>query len=186
MPNAAASRVLVVVADGSESLEAVTVINVLRRGGVEVQVAGIGPDRVIAGTRGIRFVADVHHADVAEESWDLLVLPGGEPGARALAAHAPLIAQLRARLAANQPVAAICAAPALVLAAHGLLDGRRATGYPTFRALMPDWQDQAVVDDGVLITSQGPGTAIAFALVLLARLAGRETRDSVAGALLVG
>lgn len=185
MQNAAAARVLVVVADGSESLEAVTVINVLRRGGLEVQVAGIGPDRVIAGTRGIRFVADVRHADVADQPWDLLVLPGGEPGARALAAHAPLIDQLRARLAANQPVAAICAAPALVLAAHGLLAGRRATGYPAFRAQVPDWQDQAVVSDGALITSQGPGTAIAFALALLERLSGRETRNAVAGALLV-
>lgn len=181
----AVPRVLVVVADGSESLETVTVVNVLRRAALHVQVAGIGPEPVIAGTRGIRFVADVGFAEVAGQAWDLVVLPGGEPGARALGKHAPLIELLRTRLSADQTVAAICAAPALALAANGLIDGRRATGYPAFRALMPDWQNEAVVSDGALITSQGPGTAIAFALVLVERLAGRETRDAVAGALLV-
>ncbi len=177
--------VLVVVAEGSESLETVVIVNLLRRAELAVTVASIDDCLLIDGTRGIRFMADARLVDVIHQPWSQVVLPGGAGGAKALGGHAPLIALLQARLAADQPIAAICAAPALALAANGLLDGRQATCYPTFRDVLPVFVDAPVVRDGTLTTSQGPGTAIAFALDLIEQLAGRARRDQVAGGLLV-
>lgn len=177
--------VIVPVAHGSESLETVTLVNLLRRAEIAVQLASIESDLMIDGTRGIRFAADVAFDADAAFAAPLLVLPGGEPGARALGRHVALIRVLEARKQADRPIAAICAAPALLLAAHGLLDGIAATGYPAFRDLLPMWVDEPVVVDGPFTTSQGPGTAIAFALALIEQLSDRPRRDQVAAGLLV-
>lgn len=179
--------VLVVAAHGSESLETISIVNVLRRADLAVTLASIESGTTIDGSRGIGFNADCLLADVIEESWSVVVLPGGAPGATALGRHPPLVAMLAARVEADQPIAAICAAPALVLAANGLLDGRRATCYPmpAFKDLLPTWVDAAVLRDGPITTSQGPGTAIAFALDLVEQLSDRARRDAVAAALLV-
>ena len=175
---------LVVVAEGSESLEAITIVNVLRRAGAKVTLASIGGALSVMGTRAITLVADCHFADVASQSYDLIVLPGGEVGAAKLAAHAPLIEVLKKQRVEHRWTAAICAAPALVLAAHGLLDGKQATGYPALREQLLHYVNLPVVVDGHTITGQGPASAIAFALMCAEKLCGETKRREVAEALL--
>lgn len=177
-------NVLIPIADGSESLETVAIVNVLRRGGVKTTVAAIGGSREVRGTRDITLLADALFADVAGQTFDAIVLPGGEPGARALGAHAPLIDKLKEQRLAHRWFGGICAAPALALAPHGLLDGKQVTCYPAFREQVLHWVDQPVVADGHCITSQGPATAIAFGLTLLEKLAGDAKRKEVASAML--
>lgn len=175
---------LIAVTDGSESLETVTLINVLRRGDCAVRVASITGRLDIEGSREIPLRADVHFADVADETFDAIILPGGERGAEALGAHGPLIEKLKEQRLTHRWFGAICAAPALTLAPHGLLDGKQATCYPAFRERLLHWVDRPVVVDGHCITSQGPATAIAFALEWVGQLAGPERRRQVAQAML--
>lgn len=175
---------LVVIADGSESLETVTLINVLRRADVQVTVAAVGDALTVSATRDILLLATVRHADVAHHPFDLIVLPGGEAGARTLSQHAPLIQQLREQRLAHRWTAALCAAPALVLAAHGLLDGKQATGFPALREHLLHYVDLPVVVDGHTITGQGPASAMAFALTCVERIVGEPRRRAVAEALL--
>lgn len=185
MKNLRPSGVLVAIAHGSESFETITLVNVLRRADLEVTVASIEPDLNVSGTRGIRLVADARLLDVREHRFALIVLPGGEKGAEALSRHMPLIEMLERQNDDRQPIAAICAAPALTLAPHHFLDGRRATCYPAFKARLGKYVDEPVVVDQNLVTSQGPGTAMAFALALVELVAGREKREQVAAGLLV-
>ncbi|HEY0917053.1 MAG TPA: DJ-1 family glyoxalase III [Solimonas sp.] len=175
---------LVVVANGSESMEAVTIINVLRRGEVAVTVASIESGREVEGTRGLKLTADALWADVAGRDFDLIVLPGGEKGAQALSAHAGLVEKLKAQRQAHRWTGAICASPALVLSAHGLLDGKKATCYPSYREQLLHYVDLPVVVDGHCVTGQGPASAVAFGLQLVEVLAGTEKRRSVAQGLL--
>lgn len=172
-------RVLVPLAEGFEELEAVTVIDILRRAGVEVVVASLAGSPV-TGSHGIRLAADTPLAALVEQEFDMIALPGGMPGAEHLRKD-PRVADIARRLAANgRPVAAICAAP-MVLAAAGLLDGRRATSYPGFlaQAAKTTVTDEAVVVDGGVITSRGPGTALDFALQLVETLEGAAARERV-------
>src|SRR5690348_8923026 len=113
---------LIPVAHGSESLEAVTLANVLRRGGIEVTLASIEESTTIKATRNVSLVADASFAQIAGQSFAAIIVPGGEQGSQRLAAHAPLIALLRAQRVAHRWIGAICAAPALTLSPHGLLD----------------------------------------------------------------
>lgn len=176
---------LIPVAHGSESLETVTLINVLRRAEVEVTVASIETELVVAGTRGVRLHADKRLLDTLGQKYDLIVLPGGEKGAEALNRHAPLVEMLQQQNDLKRWLAAICAAPALTLAPHHLLDGRKATCFPAFKARLPGYVDQPVVVDGHIVTSQGPGTAMTFALILVELLAGpAKSREVAAGLLL--
>ncbi len=174
---------LVLFADGSEELEAVTVINILRRGGVSVTVAGLhgGPLR---GARGTVLQPDTTLDEALAHTYDMVVLPGGQPGSNNLRADARVIKLVQQMAAADRYVSAICAAPS-VLATAGLLDGKRATSFPgaldAFSGVSR--QAQAVVEDGKLITSRGPGTAMDFALTLLERLTGKAKRDEVEAAL---
>lgn len=179
------ARVLVPIADGTEEIEAVTVIDTLRRAGDEVVVAaaGSGPLEVTA-SRGVRLVADRPLAGCEDEEWDLIVIPGGRPGAERLAAAPETAELLRRQVAAGRLLGAICAAPALVLAPLGLLAGRRATCHPDFAdRLSGGAATERVVEDGKLVTSRGPGTALEFALALVARLHGREAARSVGAAM---
>jgi 4-methyl-5(b-hydroxyethyl)-thiazole monophosphate biosynthesis len=172
-------RVLVPLAEGFEELEAVTIIDILRRAGVEVVVASLAGSPV-AGAHGIRLEADAPLEALLAQHFDMIALPGGMPGAEHLRRD-PRIAALVKRLhAAGRPVAAICAAP-MVLAAAGLLAGRRATSYPGFldgAAAATVVGDTVVVDRGV-ITSRGPGTALDFALALVEELEGRAARQAI-------
>ena len=175
---------LVVIANGSESLETVTIINILRRASVDVTVAAVGDALTVIGTRDILLLATVRHTDVAHQHFDLIALPGGEAGAKTLSSHPPLIQQLRDQRLAHRWTAALCAAPALVLAAHGLLDGKQATGYPAFREALLHYVDLPVVVDGHTITGQGPASAMAFSLACVEKLLGAPRRREVAEALL--
>ena len=172
-------RVLVPLAEGFEEVEAVTIIDILRRAGIDVVVASLAGGTV-TGSHGIRLSADTPLAALAEQEFDMVALPGGMPGAEHLKKD-PRIAEIVRRLhSKGRPVAAICAAP-MVLAAAGVLDGRRATSYPGFlddAAKSTVVGDAVVVDRGV-ITSRGPGTALDFALALVEELAGPSVRRSI-------
>ncbi len=170
---------LVLFAEGSEELEAVTIVNILRRAGVIVTLAGLSAG-ALRGSRGITLMPDTTLDSVLHDSFDMLVLPGGQPGTRNLLADARVLKLLKNIASQEKYVAAICAAP-MVLAAAGLLDGKRATCFPTCLDDYPNvhLQTSAIVEDGKLITSRGPGTAMDFALMLAERLAGKVKRDEV-------
>jgi protein deglycase len=175
------SRVLVPLAEGFEEIEAVTMIDLLRRAGVEVVTAGLAPGPV-CGSHGIRVEPDADLDAVLDQAFDMVALPGGMPGATHLAADPRVLALLRRLADGGHFMAAICAAP-IALAKAGLLAGKHATSFPGF--LTPEsapgalLSDEPVVEDGMLITSRGPGTAMDFALALIERLEGASTRQSV-------
>jgi len=173
------SRVLVIFAEGSEELEAVTLVNILRRGGLEITLAGLtaGPLR---GSRGTQLLPDSTLDAALAQSYDMVILPGGMPGTTHLRNDARVITLVQQVADAGNWVAAICAAPS-VLAAAGLLDGKRATCYPGSLKEFPQVlvQESAIEQDGKLLTSRGPGTAMDFALFLLELLAGQATRRQV-------
>ncbi len=179
-------RALIAVADGSEDLETVTLIDVLRRAEVEVVVASIENRRMITCARGTGLTADAMLVDVLAQAFDLIVLPGGMPGAQRLAEHAPLAELVQQQARAGKYFAAICAAPALALQSYGVLRQRRMTCYPSFSERLSGctFVDQPVVVDGNCITAQGPASALAFALTLVEQLAGRALRRQVAAGML--
>jgi 4-methyl-5(b-hydroxyethyl)-thiazole monophosphate biosynthesis len=175
------SGVLVPLAPGFEEIEAVTVVDLLRRAGIEVHTASLdGP--WVTGSHGIVVQADMALDAAAAGDYDMIVLPGGMPGAGHLRDDARVIALLRRHAAAGRYTAAICAAPS-VLAHAGLLADRAATSFPGF--LSADsargirLRDDAVVVDGKVVTSRGAGTAMEFGLVLIELLAGAEARQQV-------
>ncbi len=175
------ASVLVPLAQGCEELEAVTVIDLLRRAGIEVVTAGLDEQPVTA-SRGVTLIPDTQLDRVMDQNFDMIVLPGGLPGADNLQADSR-ISQLLQRIIDNKGfAAAICAAPK-VLAANGLLQDKRTTCYPGVLQQEEHPQTQvgteAVVQDGNIITSRGPGTAMDFALELIEVLAGKEQRDRV-------
>ena len=179
-----AARVLVPLAEGFEEVEAVTIIDLLRRAEIEVVTAGLQSRRV-TGNHGITLEADTTldaALTAAAPAFDMIALPGGLPGARHLQSDARLIAALQAAIARGACAAAICAAP-IALAAAGLLEGRRATSFPGFldAGAIPglELSEAPVVTDGQVITSRGPGTAMDFALALIEQLAGSEVRERV-------
>ena len=176
-------KVLVMLAQGCEEIEAVTAIDVLRRAGIEVTSAGLDDLPVLA-SRGVLLLADTTLDLAQHQSFDMIVLPGGHAGADNLKADKRLTALLQQMAQQGKYLAAICAAPS-VLAAAGLLDGRKATCYPTCLDAFPqvNLQTAAVVEDGNIITSRGPGTAMDFALALVERLAGKARREEVEAAL---
>ena len=179
------ARVLVPLAQGCEELEAVTIIDLLRRAGMDVVTAGLD-ERPVRASRGTVLVPDTTLEQALQDEYDMVVLPGGLPGADHLNED-PRVAQLLRRMADDDRyTAAICAAPK-VLASAGLLRGRRATSFPGALDVAQlqdvDYREEAVVTDGKVITSRGPGTAMDFALQLIEHLAGRERRDSVEAAL---
>ncbi|MFZ5595341.1 MAG: DJ-1 family glyoxalase III [Pseudomonadota bacterium] len=176
MPN-----VLIPLAQGCEELEAVTVIDLLRRAGIGVVSAGLteGPVR---GSRGTVLLPDATLDEILHQEFDMIVLPGGQPGSNNLDADPRIHALLTRMASAGKYTCAICAAP-LVLANAGLLHGKRATSFPGVldKMNLPDVElrTDAVVKDGKVITSRGPGTAMDFALMLIEELAGKVKRDEV-------
>ncbi|BBE51113.1 Isonitrile hydratase [Ferriphaselus amnicola] len=173
------SRVLVPLAAGFEDLEAVTVTDLLRRAGLTVVIAGLD-GQIQRGSRGVMLQPDTTLEAALTHEFDMLVLPGGQPGTNNLKADARIIGLVKKMVAEGKYVTAICAAPS-VLAAAGVLDGKRATSFPGALDAYPEVQQQraAIVEDGKLITSRGPGTAMDFALTLIERLVSKATRDEV-------
>jgi len=161
--------VLVPIADGSEEIEASVIINVLRRAGAQVTIASAKSVLEVTGARGIKIVADKLLGDCLHEQYDLIALPGGMPGAEHLRDNAELIMILKRQVKEGRFYAAICASPAVVLAHHGFLDGKRATAYPGFQSILPVSTEAnlPVVVDGNCVTGQSPGTAFEFALMLI-------------------
>ncbi|KOR33018.1 4-methyl-5(B-hydroxyethyl)-thiazole monophosphate biosynthesis protein [Achromatium sp. WMS3] len=173
------ARVLIPLAQGCEELEAVTIIDLLRRAKIEVITAGLQEGPVTA-SHGTVLVPDTTLDNVLDQQFDLLVLPGGIPGADNLNQD-PRIHNLLKKMVANgKYTAAICAAPK-VLADAGLLDGRNATCYPgvldTFSQI--NLTQDAVVTDNKIITSRGPGTAMDFALTLIEVLLGSAMHKTI-------
>lgn len=179
------ARVLIPLAEGCEELEAVTVIDLLRRAEIEVVTAGLTEGSVRA-SRNTVLVPDTLMETVMDQPFDMIVLPGGLPGAYHLDRDKQFHALLERYRAEDRFIAAICAAPK-VLAGAGLLDGRSATSYPgaVTQEDFPqvDLLQAPVVVDGKVITSRGPGTAMDFALQLIESLVGKAKRDQVETAL---
>jgi len=173
--------VLVPLAEGFEEIEAIAIVDVLRRAGIAVKTAGLDASSV-KGRSDISVMADIRFGDASAEAFDSIVLPGGSPGYANLARSAKLLAMIRDFHAQGKLVAAICAAPT-VLAKAGILGNVKATVFPGMEAQIPVHSRERVVIDGNVITSQGPGTAMEFALALVERLAGKKKADEVAGGL---
>ncbi|TAJ76383.1 MAG: DJ-1/PfpI family protein [Gallionellaceae bacterium] len=176
-------KVLVPLAQGCEEIEAVTVIDILRRAKIEVVSAGLDAHPVRA-SRGVMLLPDATLDAAMRQEFDMIALPGGQPGTNNLKADARILALLKHMSAQGKYVAAICAAPS-VLATAGLLDGKQATGFPGSLDGFAQVQQQhaAVVVDGKFITSRGPGTALDFALTLVELLAGKAKREEVSAGL---
>ena len=178
-------RVLVPLAQGCEELEAVTIIDLLRRAEIEVVTAGLD-DRPVVASRKTTIVPDTTLDDALQQDFDMVVLPGGMPGADHLDNDPRIHDMLKKMANSGKFVGAICAAPK-VLANAGLLAGKQATSYPGFLdgLNLPDVKSTgaAVECDGKVVTSRGAGTAMDFALKLVEELSGREKRDAVEQAL---
>lgn len=171
-------KALVVIAEGIEELETVTISDLLVRGGIHVTLASVNGLQVTA-ARGLILTADTVLTSLVDD-FDVLICPGGNLGAQNQAASRALSALLLARHKKRQWIAAICAAPAVVLAPLGILNGRKATGFPSLRDALPEYCDEPVVVDGHIITSQGPATAAQLALSILNLLQGEEVAQDVA------
>jgi len=173
------AKVVLPLAEGFEELEAVALIDVMRRGGIDVRVAYIGDSPLVLGANGITIEADNSIENIDADEFDMMVLPGGWDGTYALAENARVISLLQ-EFKANKAVGAMCAAP-YVLKKAGVL-GHDYTCYPGAREEIdhPGYrEDSKVVIDGNVLTSKGPGTAVCFGLAILERLAGVQSMQRV-------
>ncbi len=172
-------RVLLILAPGYEEMEAIAVVDILRRGGIEVVIAGLneGP---VPSARDVKILPDTTLDEIAGQSFDMIVLPGGLEGTENLANDPRVVAMLQTQLKEGRPVGAICAAPT-VLERHGLTKGWRLTCHPVAHSAIKEaeLQDQKVVEDGLIITGQAAGSAVKFAFKLLERLAGKAKVEEV-------
>jgi 4-methyl-5(b-hydroxyethyl)-thiazole monophosphate biosynthesis len=177
-------KILVPVADGIEMVEALSIVDVFRRAGVQVDIASVN-DRVITSSHNVQITADMTIDECVDTQYDLIALPGGLPGAENLKNSEVLIEILKRHNEANRLYGAICASPAVVLQHHGLLEGKKATGHPLFVADLSQRVDSSekVVMDKNCVTSRGAGTAIDFSLELLGMVMGDEKKREVAKAM---
>ncbi|MDR1042650.1 MAG: DJ-1/PfpI family protein [Clostridiales Family XIII bacterium] len=178
--------VYVHLADGFEEIEALTPVDLLRRLGVKVETVSIMGRLNVMGAHDIEVIADIVFEDADYDGCEMIVLPGGTTGAINLAGHDGLKQKLLSFANEGRRIAALCASPNVVLAPLGIIDGRKATGYPGFDDNMGKVIITAgdTVKDGNIITSRGPATAMAFALALAEELCGKDKRDGLAKDLL--
>ena len=178
-------KILTLLAPGFEETEAVTVIDLLRRAGIETITAAITADTRVTGSHNIIIVADVTLDGLNPDVFDGVFLPGGQPGSNNLKKDERVLNLLKSFYIKKKWISAICAAP-LVLQAAGILKDRRFTSYPGEKESFHDgaYTEMAVVTDGNLITSRGVGTAIDFALSLVEILSGKENRTRLAARIL--
>jgi len=170
-------NVLIPLAEGFEEIEAATIIDVLRRAGLNTVTAGI-PGTIIRGSRNIKLITDKKLEDVDPNEFDAIVLVGGDPGYKNLGNSQKVLKTILDFNSKKKTVAAICAAP-LILAKAGILDDKKATVYPGFERKLQRPRGDRVVVDGNIITSQGPGTAIEFALKIVETFQGREKASAL-------
>lgn len=179
------TKVVIILADGFEELEAVTVIDVLRRAGIEIVSAGLheGP---VSSARQIKIIPDTVIDTISSDDFDMLVLPGGMPGSANLNADSRVKDLIRDFNAKGKMMGAICAAP-YVLADAGILNGKRATSYPSFKDKLGSaiYEEKTVVEDDNILTSRGPGTALSFALAIAEKLTGKEKAQQIKEAMLI-
>ena len=177
-------KILVPIANGSEEMEAVIIIDILRRAKAKVVVASVEDKLEIVASRKVKLEADMLLDEAAKLSYDLIVLPGGLGGAQTFANSETLVSLLKKQRESNIYYGAICASPALVLEPHGLLKGKKATAFPVMCNKLSDQSEveNRVVVDGNLITSRGPGTSIEFALAIVEKLFGRKLALELANA----
>jgi len=175
------AKALVFLASGFEEIETVTIVDVLRRAGVDVTVAGLTPN-VVEGAHGMRIVPDKSIDDVSIEDFDAFVVPGGNPGYKNLRNDPRVIDIIKKAFNSNKLVAAICAGPS-VLSDAGILNGKACTIYPGMEDELRKGggkpkQDMIVVD-GNIITSRGPATALPFAIKLAEKMVGKQVAENV-------
>lgn len=173
--------VYILLAEGFEEVEALTPVDLLRRADIETKLVGVTGETV-CGARGISVVTDLGMDEIDLSSADMLVLPGGMPGTTNLYADNRVTDAVRTMADADKYVAAICAAPSIILGGMGLLEGRKATCYPGMEDGMKGAEEvkTTCVTDGKFITSCGVGGALDFACALITALAGREKADEIA------
>lgn len=175
------SKVLVPLAQGFEDIEAVTIIDVLRRGKVEVVTASIAGDKAVKSAHGIVMMADTLFCEASEEEYEAIVLPGGGEGTENLKRSSAVIERLRRQAQEGGLLAAICAAPTVLEAAGVVPPGVQMTCYPSCQMdLDRPWTPAPVVHDANFLTGQAPGTATLFSLVLLQILEGEASARKVA------
>lgn len=174
-------KVYIFLADGFEEVEALTVVDLLRRAEIDIEMVSIMATKKVTGTHGIIVEADSLYDDVDLSGAEALILPGGMPGTKHLGAHEELVSKLIYFNQANKLIAAICAAPS-VLGVNGILEGKKATSYPGFEDKLEgaSLSIDPVVKDQNVITSRGVGTAIPFALEIIESLIDKVTSESIA------
>ncbi len=180
MPNIA-----IILAEGFEELEAVAIIDVLRRAGIEVVSAGLH-EGTVSSARKVKVIPDVMIDKLNSDDFDMLVLPGGLPGSDNLNADKRVGDLIRDFTNKGKVTGAICAAP-YVLANSGVLEGKHVTSYPSFKEKLGNvvYEEKTVVTDGNIMTSRGPGTAICFGLAIVERFLGKEKALQIKEAMLV-
>ncbi|MCC6345699.1 MAG: DJ-1/PfpI family protein [Nitrospirales bacterium] len=178
-------RVVVALADGFEEVEAMAIVDVLRRAEIETVIAGLHGGPVVS-ARKVRVVPDTTIDTIRAEDFDMIVLPGGQPGADNLNADERVKQLIRDFHGRGKYTGAICAAP-YVLANAGVLDGKRVTAYPSYRDRLGGalYQEGSVVEDSTVLTSRGAGTALCFGLALAGKLAGPEKAAAIKEAMLI-
>ena len=178
--------VYVHLAEGFEEVEAMTIVDLLRRADIDTETVSVTGHLPVTGAHGIKVVADILFEDAVYGSCELIVLPGGLPGATNLAAHDGLREKILSFHNQGKKLAAICAAP-IVLGRAGVLVGKKATCYPSFENELKgaELSEDPVVSDGGVFTSRGPATAMAFALAIIEELKEKEAADKVAAGLLL-
>jgi len=178
--------VYVFLAEGFEEIEALSVVDILRRAGINTKTISITGNNVVSGAHGIPVVADKNFDEESFAKAEMLVLPGGMPGASGLDAHKGLRELILNFDKANKPLAAICAAP-LVYGNLGLLKGKQVTCYPGFEKFLEGavLTNKAVVKDGLFITANGPGAALSFALEIVNHFLGKEKVDELVKGMMI-
>lgn len=178
-------KVAVVLADGFEETEAMAIIDVLRRAEIDTVVAGLHDGHIMS-ARKVRVVPDTVIDAVRADDFDMLVLPGGQPGSDNLNADLRVKELIKGFSRKNKLLGAICAAP-IVLAGAGVIEGRHVTSYPTYKGKLGNvvYEEKSVVSDGNVLTSRGAGTALTFGLAIVERLVGREKAQKIKEAMLI-
>lgn len=179
------SKTAIFFATGYEEIEALTVVDILRRAGEEIVMVSVTDERRVTGSHGIEVTMDQTLSEVSFDETDVIVLPGGMPGTKNLEACEALMEQVDAFVKAGKTVAAICAAPS-ILGHRGHLKGKKACSFPDMESHLEgaDVSREPAVIDGNIVTGRGMGVAIPFGLAVLEKLQGKEAAEEMAAKIL--